>query len=106
LKKVEVEPELEVEESELDEMELRKKSNPRWLYAIDRRMGRYWLMCLAGVMTNRFSKKRLLEPWYQKFCTDGWGAYPPAQMHEVGKRKTQRLSANIFDSELESSDCL
>jgi len=39
--------------------------------------------------------KRLLEPFgIKKFCTDGWGAYQrhlPAQMHEVGKRKTQRI---------------
>jgi insertion element IS1 protein InsB len=28
------------------------------------------------------------------FCTDGWGAYErhlPAELHEVGKRKTQRI---------------
>lgn len=39
--------------------------------------------------------KRLLEPFgIKRFCTDGWGAYQrhlPAQMHEVGKRKTQRI---------------
>lgn len=39
--------------------------------------------------------KQLLIPFgIQKFCTDGWGAYErhlPAENHEVGKRKTQRI---------------
>jgi insertion element IS1 protein InsB len=39
--------------------------------------------------------KALLEPFgIKKFCTDGWGAYQrhlPAQVHEVGKRKTQKI---------------
>ncbi len=39
--------------------------------------------------------KELLEPFgIMRFCTDGWGAYQrhlPAESHEVGKRKTQRI---------------
>ncbi len=37
----------------------------------------------------------LLEPFgISRFYTDGWGAYArhlPAELHEVGKRKTQRI---------------
>ena len=74
-----------------------KKSNPRWLWhAIDRRTGQV----LAYVFGRRKDEvflqlKRLLKPFdIKRFCTDGWGAYQrhlPAQKHEVGKRKTQRI---------------
>ena len=99
VEKVEAELEAEVEESELDEMwsYVSKKSNPRWLWhAIDRRTGQV----LAYVFGRRKDEvflqlKRLLEPFgIKRFCTDGWGAYQrylPAEKHEVGKRKTQRV---------------
>jgi insertion element IS1 protein InsB len=87
-----------------------KKTNPRWLWhAIDRRTGQV----LAYVFGRRKDEvflqlKKLLQPFgIKRFCTDGWGAYQrhlPAQRHKVDKRKTQRLSANIFSLELESSD--
>ncbi|WP_083782359.1 IS1 family transposase [Nostoc punctiforme] len=39
--------------------------------------------------------KNLLEPFgVKKYCTDGWGAderHLPAEKHEIGKRKTQRI---------------
>ncbi len=39
--------------------------------------------------------KELLEPFgIKRYCTDGWGAYSRhlvAELHEVGKRKTQRI---------------
>jgi len=39
--------------------------------------------------------KALLEPFgIKRYCTDGWGAYErhvSAELHEVGKRKTQRI---------------
>jgi len=39
--------------------------------------------------------KKLLEPFgIKRYCTDGWGAYErhlPAECHEIGKRKTQRI---------------
>lgn len=88
-----------VEESELDEMwsYVGKKTNPRWLWhAIDRRTGQV----LAYVFGRRKDQvflqlKRLLEPFgIKRYCTDGWGAYErhlPAELHEVGKRKTQRI---------------
>ena len=97
--KVEVEPEPKFEESELDEMwsYVGKKTNPRWLWhAIDRRTGQV----LAYVFGRRKDKvflqlKGLLQPFgIKRFCTDGWGAYQrhlPAQMHEVNKRKTQKI---------------
>jgi len=94
--KVEVEPELEVEESELDEMwSYVSKSNPRWLWhAIDRRTGQVLAYVFGRRNDESLQLKGYLNLWYQKFCTDGWGAYQrhlPAQMHEVGKRKTQRI---------------
>ncbi len=88
-----------VEESDLDEMwsYVGKKSNPRWLWhAIDRRSGKV----LAYVFGRRKDEvflqlKKLLEPFGIKhYCTDGWGAYQrhlPAELHEIGKRKTQRI---------------
>jgi len=53
------EPELEVEESELDEMwsYVRKVIPDGCGMRLTAELGRYWLMCLAGVMTNRFSQK-------------------------------------------------
>ncbi len=39
--------------------------------------------------------KKLLEPFgIKRYCTDGWRAYErhlPAEVHEIGKRKTQRI---------------
>jgi insertion element IS1 protein InsB len=39
--------------------------------------------------------QKLLEPFgIKRYCTDGWGArkrHLPAELHEVGKRKTQRI---------------
>ncbi len=39
--------------------------------------------------------KKLLELFeIKRYCTDGWGAYErhlPAEYHEIGKRKTQRI---------------
>jgi insertion element IS1 protein InsB len=88
-----------VKESELDEMwsYVGKKTNPRWLWhAIDRNTGQV----LAYVFGRRKDKvflllKQLLEPFgIKRYYTDGWGAYErylAAQIHEVDKRKTQRI---------------
>ncbi len=74
-----------------------KYCNPRWLWhAIDRRSGQV----LAYVFGRRQDKvflqlKKLLEPFgIHRYCTDGWGAYERhlvAEVHEVGKRKTQKI---------------
>jgi len=97
--RVEEPEEAGIEESELDEMwsYVGKKSNPRWLWhAIDRQSGKV----LAYVFGRRKDEvflqlKKLLEPFgIKRYCTDGWGAYErhlPAELHEVGKRKTQRI---------------
>ena len=88
-----------VEESELDEMwsYVGKKSNPRWLWpAIDRQTGQV-LAYVFGYRKERvfLQLKKLLEPFgIHRYCTDGWGAYErhlPAEVHEIGKRKTQRI---------------
>ena len=88
-----------VEESELDEMWsfVGKKSNPRWLWhAIDRRTGQVLAYAFGRRQDKVFLQlKKLLEPFgIRRYCTDGWGAYQrhlaPA-VHEVGKRKTQRI---------------
>ncbi len=73
------------------------KKNPRWLWhAIDRSTGKV----LAYVFGRRKDEvflqlKKLLEPFgIKRYCTDGWGAYQrhlPAELHEVGKRKTQKI---------------
>jgi insertion element IS1 protein InsB len=73
------------------------KEHPRWIWhAIDRRTGQV----LAYVFGRRSDEvflqlKALLEPFgIKRYCTDGWGAYErhlPAALHEVGKRKTQRI---------------
>ena len=88
-----------IEESELDEMwsYVKSKYNPRWLWhAIDRSNGQV----LAYVFGQRKDEvflqlKALLEPFgIKRYCTDGWGAYSrnlPVELHEVGKRKTQRI---------------
>jgi len=64
--------------------------------AIDRRTGQV----LADVFGARKDEvflqlKVLLEPFgIKRYCTDGWGAYErhlPVELHEVGKRKTQRI---------------
>lgn len=88
-----------VEESELDEMwsYVGKKTNPRWLWhAIDRKTGQV----LAYVFGRRKDEvflqlKTLLEPFgIKRYYTDGWGAYErhlPVELHQVGKRNTQRI---------------
>ncbi len=97
--RVEEPEEAGIAESELDEMwsYVGKKSNPRWLWhAIDRRTGQV----LAYVFGRRKDQvflqlRKLLEPFgIKRYCTDGWGAYErnlPAEAHEIGKRKTQRI---------------
>jgi len=97
--RIEESEEAVIEESELDEMwsYVGKKSNPRWLWhAIDRKSGKV----LAYVFGRRKDEvflqlKKLLEPFgIERYCTDGWGAYKrhlAAEVHEVGKRKTQRI---------------
>lgn len=74
-----------------------RKSNPRWLWhAIDRQSG----AVLAYVFGRRKDQvflqlQKLLLPFgIKRYCTDGWGAYErhlPAECHEIGKRKTQRI---------------
>ena len=88
-----------IEEAQLDEMwsYVGKKTNPRWLWhAIDRKTGQV----LAYVFGRRKDKVflrflKLLEPFgIKRYCTDGWGAYErhlAAQIHEVDKRKTQKI---------------
>jgi len=97
--RVEEPEEAGVEQSELDEMwsYVGKKSNPRWLWhAIDRQSGKV----LAYVFGRRKDEvflqlKKLLEPFrIKQYFTDGSGAYErhlPAERHEEGKRKTQRI---------------
>jgi insertion element IS1 protein InsB len=55
-----------------------------------------WRMYLVAARTRYFSLlKKLLEPFgIKRYCTDGWGAYErhlPAERHEIGKQKTQRI---------------
>lgn len=96
---VEASGEPEVEESELDEMwsYVGKKANPRWLWhAIDRRTGQLLAYVFGARKDEVFLQlKALLEPFgIKRYCTDGWGAYErhlPVELHEVGKRKTQRI---------------
>jgi len=88
-----------IEEAQLDEMwsYVSSKKNPRWLWhAIARRTGQV----LAYVFGRRKDEvflqlEKLLLPFgIKRYCTDGWGAYErhlPAENHEVGKRKTQRI---------------
>jgi len=74
-----------------------KKTNMGWLWhAVDRNTGQV----LAYVFGRRKDKVflrllQLLEPFgIKRYCTDGWGAYErhlAAQIHEVDKRKTQRI---------------
>jgi len=88
-----------IEESELDEMWsfVGKKSNPRWLWhAIDRRTGQVLAYAFGRRQDEVFLQlKELLEPFrIRRYCTDGWGAYQrhlPEALHEVGKRKTQKI---------------
>jgi insertion element IS1 protein InsB len=55
-----------------------------WYYVFGRRKDEVFLQL-----------KKLLEPFeIKQYCTDGWGAYErhlPAECHEIGKRKTQRI---------------
>lgn len=88
-----------VEESELDEMwsYVKSKDNPRWLWhAIDRSTGQVLAYVFGARKDEVFLQlKALLEPFgIKRYCTDGWGAYSrhlSAELHEVGKRKTQRI---------------
>lgn len=88
-----------VDESELDEIwsYVGKKTNPRWLWhAIDRKTGQVLAYVLGRRKDEVFLQlKTLLEPFgIKRYCTDGWGAYQrhlPVELHEVGKRKTQRI---------------
>lgn len=88
-----------VEESKLDEMwsYVGKKANPRWLWhAIARSTGQVLAYIFGRRKDEVFLQlKALLEPFaIKRYCTDGWGAYErylPAESHEVGKRKTQRI---------------
>ncbi len=100
--RAEVTEELEVagiEESELDEMWsfVSSKSNPRWLWhAIDHRTGQVLAYAFGRRQDEVFLQlKELLEPFgIRRYCTDGWGAYQrhlPEAVHEVGKRKTQKI---------------
>ncbi|WP_250126646.1 IS1 family transposase [Chroococcidiopsis sp. CCMEE 29] len=100
--RAEVTEELEkpgIAESELDEMWsfVSKKSNPRWLWhAIDRRTGQVLAYAFGRRQDEVFLQlKKLLNPFgIRRYCTDGWGAYQrhlPQAVHEVGKRKTQKI---------------
>ncbi len=74
-----------------------KKTNPRWLWhAIDRKTGQVLAYVFGARKDEVFLQlKALLEPFgIKRYCTDGWGAYErhlPVELHEVGKRKTQRI---------------
>jgi IS1 family transposase len=61
-------------------------------------------MSLVDALNEAFLQlKKLLEPFgIRGFCTDGWGAYErhlPAELHEVGKRKTRENRAETFEIE-------
>ncbi len=96
---VDADEQLSVEEAELDEMWsfVSSKRNPRWLWhAIDRRSGQVLAYAFGRRKDNVFLQmKQRLEPFgIKRYCTDGWGAYErhlAAEVHEVGKRKTQRI---------------
>ncbi len=96
---VDGEEELVEEEAELDEMWsfVHSKQNHWWLWhAIDRKSGQVLAYVFGRRKDNVFLQlKELLEPFgIKKYCTDGWGAYDrhlPAELHEVGKIKTQRI---------------
>ena len=91
--------ECSVEESELDEMwsYVKSKDNPRWLWhAIDHSSGQVLAYVFGARKDEVFLQlKELLEPFgIRRYCTDGWGAYErhlSAELHEVGKRKTQKI---------------
>lgn len=86
-------------ESQLDEMWsfVGTKANPRWLWhGIDRHTGQILAYVFGQRHDEVFLKlKSLLEPFgIQKYYTDGWGTYErhlPTQVHEVGKRNTQKI---------------
>ena len=96
---VDAEEKVGVEEAELDEMWsfVTSKRNPRWLWhASDRRSGQVLAYVFGRRQDQVFLQlKELLEPFgIKQYCTDGWGAYErhlPAEVHEVGKRKTQSI---------------
>lgn len=88
-----------IKESELDEMwsYVGNKANQRWLWhAIDRLTGQVLAYTFGQRKDEVFLQlKTLLEPFgIKRYCTDGWGAYErnlPVELHEIGKRKTQRI---------------
>jgi len=52
--------------------------------------------------------KKLLEPFgIKKYCTDGWGATREISqnLHEVGKRKTQRIERKLEIEDTELKGC-
>ncbi len=71
-----------------------KKSNPRWLWhVLDLGCGKVLAYVFGRRKDDVFLKlKKLLEPFgIKRYCTDAWGAdsrHLPAQIHQVGKRKT------------------
>ena len=99
IRQVEEEAEDGIEESELDEMRsyVGNKANQRWLWhAIDCRTGQVLASVFGARKDEVFLQlKALLEPFgLKQYCTDGWGAYErhlPVELHEVGKRKIQRI---------------
>ena len=65
-------------------------------HAIDRLRGQVLAVAFGQRKDEVFlGLKKLLEPFgIKNYCTDGWGAYErhlPAENHEVGKKKTQRI---------------
>ena len=96
--------------SELDEMwsDVRRKSNPRWLWhAIDHRTGKV----LASVFGRRkdtvfLMLKALLEPFgITRYYTDGWGAYErhvEAEQHTIGKENTQKIASTHINLQTQS----
>jgi hypothetical protein len=110
--RVEEDEESGVDESELDEMWsfVSKKTNPRWLWhAIDRQTGQVLAYVFGGVMTKRFCNSRsYLNPLASNgsVLMDG---VPTKDIYQHICMKwvngiLKELSANIFDSEPESSD--
>lgn len=88
-----------IQESSLDEMWsfVGSKKNQIWLWhAIEQISGKVLAFVFGRRKDEVFLKlKELLKPFsIKKYCTDGWGAYErhlPAEQHEIGKKKTQRI---------------
>ena len=77
------------------------KSNQRWLWhAIDHASGEVLAYVLGKRKDTAFKQlKALLEPFgIRHYYTDDWDAYErllDKESHHIGKRNTQKLSANI-----------